>query len=360
MRSSRWYSLSAVLAVVFLTALAMVWIGCSSEPTVAPVYEPADLSAAGAAVPVNAADVAKAMSVQNRHTTSLEANDGVFGTATGRDAQGRAIILVLAERPDVRGVPATLEGVPVRLLVTPRPELFAKPGGGTSVNFKERVARPVPVGYSVGNYMECAAGTYGARVTRGGNIYALSNNHVFARQNAGSPGEIVGQPGLYDNKPQCSGFYADTIGSLADFVPVQTGTNANNTVDCAIVLSSASFLSNSTPAGFYGVPSATAVQAALDLPIQKVGRTSGRTTGTVIGINATVTLAYAGANTRFVDQVLTSSGFSKSGDSGSLIVTNDATANPVALLFAGNRQGYTWGNRIQNVLSGLNIAIDGD
>ncbi len=362
MRSPRLFSLSAVVSVAFLAALALFWIGCDSEPGFAPVYEPFD-PAAGAALPLQASEVAKVMAVQNKHALSLEANDGVFGTATGRDASGRPVVLVLAERSDVRGVPATLDGVPVRLFVTPRPELFPKPGGGGGgggVSFTSRVSRPVPVGYSVGNYLECASGTFGCRVLRGGQVYALSNNHVFARMNAGSAGEIVGQPGLYDNKPQCSGFYADTIGSLADFVPVQTGANANNTVDAAIVKSTTAMIGNSTPAGFYGIPDATPVEAVLDLPIQKVGRTTGLTTGTVIGVNATVTIAYAGANTRFVDQVLTSPSFSKSGDSGSLIVTNNAAANPVALLFAGNRQGYTWGNRIQNVLSALNITIDGD
>lgn len=360
MRSSRWYSLTVAVSVVFLAAFALVWIGCDSEPTFAPVYDPFDPAAANGVLPLQASEVAKVMAVQDKHALDLEANDGVFGTATGRDASGRPVVLVLAERSDVRGVPATLEGVPVRLLVTSRPELFGKPGGGGGVSFTSRANRPVPVGYSVGNYLECASGTFGCRVLRGGQVYALSNNHVFARQNAGSPGEIVGQPGLYDNKPQCSGFYADTIGSLADFVPVQPGTNANNTVDAAIVSSTTAMISNSTPAGFYGIPDATTVQAAVGMAIQKVGRTTGLTTGSITGINATVTLAYAGANTRFVDQILTSSGFSKSGDSGSLIVTNDAAANPVALLFAGNRQGYTWGNEIQNVLSALNITIDGD
>lgn len=366
MRSTKLFPFTAAATVFAVLVVALVWLGCSSEPSTAPVFEPYDASVANRALPPSASEVAQAIAVQNKHMLDLEGIDGIFGTATARDNRGQAVVLVLAERPDVRGVPAMLEGVPVRMLVTPRPELFPKPpgaggggGGGGKVDFKDRADRPVPIGYSVGNYLECASGTFGCVVTRGGNVYALSNNHVFARQNAGSPGEIVGQPGLFDNKPQCSGFYADTIGSLADFVPVQPGPNANNKVDCAIVLSSSDFIDCSTPAGFYGLPNSTPVEAALDMAVQKVGRTSALTTGQIIGVNATVTLSYAGANTRFVDQVLTTSGFSKSGDSGSLIVTNDADANPVALLFAGNRQGYTWGNRIQNVLQALSVSICG-
>ncbi len=368
MKANR-FSLTAVAAVVLLAALSIIWVGCSSDQSSAPIYEPYDATSA-AVLPASASDIAHAMAVQDRHDASLEAIDGVFGTATSQDAGGHAVVLVMADRSDVHGVPAMLEGVPVRMLVTDRPELFpgngghggggsGGGGGGGSVDFTTRADRPVPMGYSVGNYAECASGTYGCAVTRGGNLYALSNNHVFARENAGSIGEICGQPGLYDGSPQCNGYYADTIGSLADFVPVQTGSNAQNTVDCAIVLSSSSFIDCSTPAGYYGQPNTQTANAVLDMAIQKVGRTTGLTTGTVIGVNASVSLTYAGATTQFVDQVLTSSKFSKAGDSGSLIVTNDSNANPVGLLFAGNRQGYTWFNRIDNVLSALNVQICG-
>ena len=341
-----------------LTVLAMatglIWLGCSQDPATAPDYNPAGLSSSAALLPPQAADIAKAMAVQNRNAVDLEQIDGVFGTAVGRDAGGETVILVLTDKPDNARIPAHVEGVPVRRMVTDRPELFA-PG----VDFKKRATRPVPMGYSIGNYLECAAGTFGCVVYKGGNPYVLSNNHVLARQNAGVRGEQFGQPGLYDNKPQCSGYWADTIGSLWEFVTVQTGTNANNTVDCAIAATSLSMVQCSTPNTYYGQPNTQLVNASLNLSIQKVGRTTARTTGTVIGINATVTIAYAGANTRFIDQVLTSANFSKSGDSGSLIVTNNANANPVALLFAGNAQGYTWGNRIQNVTQALNVTICG-
>ena len=344
---------------VLVMATGLIWLGCSQEPATAPDYNPSGFSQSAALLPAQAADIAKVMAVQDRNTVDLEKIDGVFGTAVGRDASGGIVILALTDKPDNARIPASIEGVSVRRMVTDRPTLFPKPPGGGGVDFKSRVARPVPMGYSIGNYLECAAGTFGCVVYKGGSPYILSNNHVLARQNAGERGEEIGQPGLYDNKPACSGYWADTIGSLWEFVPVQTGPNANNTVDCAIAATSFAMVQCTTPNGFYGQPNTQLVDASLDLPIQKVGRTSGRTTGTVIGINATVTLAYAGVNTRFVDQVLTSSGFSKSGDSGSLIVTNDANANPVALLFAGNRQGYTWGNRIQNVTQALNVTICG-
>jgi hypothetical protein len=60
----------------------------------------------------------------------------------------------------------------------------------------------------------------------------------------------------------------------------------------------------------------------------------------------------------YTDQVVIgSSSFSAGGDSGSLIV-NAATAQPVALLYAGSST-TTIGNRIQDVVSALNISFVG-
>ena len=96
----------------------------------------------------------------------------------------------------------------------------------------------------------------------------------------------------------------------------------------------------------------------MGLPIQKVGRTSALTTGSVAMINATVTVDYGGGRlATFVGQVVTTAGISKAGDSGSLIVTNDAAANPVALLFAGTADGTTIGNPIGAVLTRFNATI---
>ncbi|HYR12865.1 MAG TPA: CARDB domain-containing protein, partial [Mycobacterium sp.] len=62
---------------------------------------------------------------------------------------------------------------------------------------------------------------------------------------------------------------------------------------------------------------------------------------------------------RFVDQLIISpGGFSGGGDSGSLIVTDDGSMNPVALLFAGSAS-VTIANRIDLVLNRFGVAIDG-
>ena len=53
------------------------------------------------------------------------------------------------------------------------------------------------------------------------------------------------------------------------------------------------------------------------------------------------------------------SDFSTVGDSGSLIVTNDSSHNPVALLFAGNLSGFTIGNPI-NELHSARLGLRSD
>jgi|GEM_PF-7070199 len=66
---------------------------------------------------------------------------------------------------------------------------------------------------------------------------------------------------------------------------------------------------------------------------------------------------------RFVNQIFVEGRrgpFIKSGDSGSLLVTDDAAAKPVGLLFAGNSSGkFAIANRIDTVLAEFGVTIDG-
>jgi hypothetical protein len=98
--------------------------------------------------------------------------------------------------------------------------------------------------------------------------------------------------------------------------------------------------------------------------VQKCGRTTECTVGTVEEINATVTVCFAGfpfctKSATFVNQfTITPGDFSAGGDSGSLIVTNDNNKNPVGLLFAGSST-RTIANPIGVVLDHFGVTIDG-
>src|SRR5947209_7951785 len=49
-----------------------------------------------------------------------------------------------------------------------------------------------------GNKIFCCSGTLGSLLSRGGDLYILSNNHVLDRSDQGAIGDPISQPGLAD------------------------------------------------------------------------------------------------------------------------------------------------------------------
>ena len=215
--------------------------------------------------------------------------------------------------------------------------------------------RTLQFGSSGGNVQDitkrfCCSGTLGALVTDGTNQYILSNNHVLARADAASAGEDISQPGLIDNNCQ-------TPPIVADFT---TAVPLGQNVDAAIAQLRAGQMDSSGSILDIGVPGSSTANATVGMSVAKSGRTTGFTTGTVGSINTSVSVQYqqgCGQGKKFVisytgQVVINSSTFSAGGDSGSLIVTNNASHNPVALLFAGSST-TTIGNPIGEVLTKL-------
>ncbi len=310
------------------------------------------------------ARVAAAIAAQERHTEALLGTPGVVGTAVGLLPSGEPAVKILVASPDVQGLPRVLGGVPVTVQVTGMLVAFSDP---------TTRARPAPLGYSVG-HPAITAGTIGARVIdAAGNVYLLSNNHVLANSNNASIGDAALQPGAFDG-----GTTADQIGTLAAYQAITFSSNASNTIDAAIArVTVPDDLTNTTPEDGYGTPSAAVFgdangdglfddkAALLGRSVQKFGRTTKLTKGQVTGINATVTICYEAlwifcmTSARFVDQlIIEPGGFSGGGDSGSLIVTDDAGKNPVGLLFAGSAT-QTIANRIDLVLQRFGVTVDG-
>ena len=317
--------------------------------------------------------LATAIAAQERHNPQLLATGGVEGTAVGRTADGHPEILIFTRVADLTGLPQTLDGVPVAVQVTGRftalPAAQAPVGSeappvgrghGGKVDPTTRFARPVPIGISTGNAGECSAGTISARVRdAGGNVFALSNNHVYALENDAPIGSDVVQPGLYDTS--CAFDASNVLGTLAAFNTIDF-SGGNNTIDAALAATTTADLGNATPANGYGAPSSTTVSAVLGQAVQKYGRSSSLTTGSITGVNATILVGYQSGTATFTDQIVVESHkpFIKAGDSGSLLVTNDANANPVGLLFAGSQSGtLAVANRIDLVLAHFGVQIDG-
>ena len=309
------------------------------------------------AAPVAVRATPDIIAVQNRHTPELMRRDGIIGTGVRVSAAGESIVVyaVTPSHAAAARVPARLDGYAVDVVVTGRIDAVR----ATNPQLK---ARPAPSGFSVG-HPDITAGTIGAKVKDGaGNVYILSNNHVLANSNAASIGDATLQPGPYDG-----GTSADQIGTLADFETIVMG-GASNTMDAAIALVNGADLTGSTPADAYGAPGTTVYSSGLlNKGVQKFGRTTGHTTGTVTETNVTVSVCYvprgmfscAEAAT-FTGQIGISPGdFSAGGDSGSLIVTNDTNKSLVGLLFAGSST-RTLANPIGPVLQRFGVSIDTD
>lgn len=318
---------------------------------------------AGNVMGAEARGFAAAKAAQERHTEKLLDIQGVVGTAIGMDENGLAVVQILTERRGVAKLPAFLDGVPVKPMVTGK--LYAQSSP------TDRFPRPVPIGVSSGTerlFTEagqtyCSVGTLGARVTNGTQIFALSNNHVYANENDAQVGDRILQPGRVDMTSQGCGSAAEinesVIGTLHSWVQIQFGRRATNQIDAAIALTTAGQVGTATPEDGYGAPSSTPVDAFVGQPVQKYGRTTGLTLGTVVGVNASVLINYSAGVARFVNQVViqgSNGPFSQSGDSGSLIVTQGDNA-PVALLFAGG-ETITIGNPISQVLGAFGVTID--
>ena len=320
--------------------------------------------------------------VHKRHSAQLMNKFGVFATAAGISRDGEPVVKVFTSQAGIAGIPNSVDGVPVVIEITDRVYALQEPLPLST----ERWDRPVPIGISTG-HPAITAGTIGARVTDGSSFYALSNNHVYAAINNAQPGEDVTQPGSADggNLPD------DLIGTLTDYVPIRFCQvfwiwlicSETNMIDAAIA--EVSYTSGepdvgvSTPPDGYGTPNTIIHQAygvpevigdndedlaqLLGLSVQKYGRTTGLTIGTIDAINATIDVCYDQACSnvaRFVDQIIITPGtFSGGGDSGSLIVTNDVDKNPVGLLYAGSTS-QTIANRIDRVLTAFNVSIDSE
>ncbi len=320
-------------------------------------------------ISIAAEKVQKVMDIQDRATKALFRNPQVVGTGTGIDDSGNPAIVVytmtrVEQRPDInienvgRGerptaLPVSIDRVPVVPKVTGMFKAFSDPTA--------RFPRPVPIGVSTG-HPDITAGTIGCRVKDSqGNVYALSNNHVYANVNEASTGDNVLQPGPYDGGVNPD----DAIGTLYDYVPIDF--SADNEMDAAIALVSSSTLGTATPSGDgYGTPSTTLADAAIGLKVQKYGRTTGYTQGEISAVNVTVDVCYETRgpyrcvkSARFINQfTITPGDFSAGGDSGSLIVSEEGN-NPVGLLFAGGST-HTIASPIGVVLSEFGVSIDNE
>lgn len=242
-------------------------------------------------------------------------------------------------------------------------------------------ARPIDLGTSGSNIEDiskafCCSGTLGSLVQDGGgNQYILSNNHVLGLTNQASAGDPVLQPGLIDQSPVCAQDAGDTVAQFTAFVPLlfkSKGNSPDNFVDAAIAQVLPGAVAADGAIIDIGPVSSATIAAAPGMVVQKSGRTSGLTFGTVQDVNVTVNIKYSDScggggklSARFRNQIrITPGSFSAGGDSGSL-VAEGATVNPAdglpratGLLFAGS-DSSTLANPIDPALALLGVTMVG-
>jgi hypothetical protein len=251
--------------------------------------------------------------------------------------------------------------------------------------------RPIPLGGSgssqtllqIRNLLYCYTGTLGALVEDAAHRqYVLSNNHVLAKENetlaygSAADNATIIQPGLLD-EGTCSLSLGDPTHAVADlssYVPILFGKGKNkpsNTVDAAIAEARDGEVDTAGAILGIGVLDGTPVEASVGLAVQKTGRTTGHTFGTIRAVGVTIDVSYESGTARFVDQLrirkpCDDAGFSDAGDSGSLIVTAPAPGSEpaaVGLLFAGGGSD-TFANPIDAVLAATGTqmvaGVDGD
>ena len=234
---------------------------------------------------------------------------------------------------------------------------------------QKELATPILLGSSGGNnndydtkgnqIVDCCGGTLGSLIQNsGGTEYLLSCNHVLARSDQASVGEMIVQPGLIDNNctPYGDGSGTTPVGSLTAWLPLSS--NATN-VDAAIAQVDSGAVKTSGDILELGTLQAGGTLAAappgisstggrgesgsLNLVVAKSGRTTGLTCASISALNLNVKVEYykdCGETTPYLTKTYTNqiaiegSEFSDAGDSGSLVV-DAGNAEPVGLFFAG-------------------------
>jgi hypothetical protein len=160
------------------------------------------------------------------------------------------------------------------------------------------------------------------------------------------------QPGLIDTN--CSSTSSNVVGDFAGNVVPLGSAN----VDVGLSIARSGMVDATGAILDVGVPLTTTQAATVGLPVMKSGRTTGFTTGTITSINTSVTIQYQKGcnkgkkfNISYTNQIVTGA-MSAGGDSGSLLLSNDGTPNPVGLLYAGSSSTTVY-NRISDVVNAL-------
>jgi len=287
------------------------------------------------------------LTVQKAHEKSLLKKQNVVGTAIGEKwsngtPTGKDAVLVFVQKKFTkRGVlskysanemvPSELDGIPTDVIEV---GVITK-----EVGYKGK-SRPIKPGYSVGHRQITAGTIGGVFYDKDGDPVILSNNHVLANENSARIGDVIYQPGPLDNRADLTFRSWPTpvanlpyIGTLKKFVRLKGSGNSH---DSAIAKIHDTLIRDGLVDDIYPTINKRLAgfgSARVGTSVQKEGRTTGYTTGRVIGLHASFSVGYDFGPARFENCVVLSN-MSAGGDSGSIIF--DMGMKAVGLLFAGS------------------------
>lgn len=211
-----------------------------------------------------------------------------------------------------------------------------------------------------------------------GRIYLVSNNHVLARCNKASKGEVIVQPGTLDLSPgeliaaptlrELDHLYG--VADLIAYVELQFKTSVNtphNTADAALAhvrrtanrdCDSISRLAYGGRIGGIstGIESDDMANPLGDNRVYKIGRTTGLTEGIVTAVGGLFEIDYGTGVAQFTNQMVVSATtdnggpFGGAGDSGAVIMNE---AHEILGLLFGGSPLKTLVNPIDGVIQGL-------
>ncbi|UQV46104.1 hypothetical protein KIV45_03400 [Janthinobacterium lividum] len=260
------------------------------------------------------------------------------------DFAGCAITYSQGEIDELGNVPAEAQGAPYEL---GQANGFAIYRCGSSI--------------SPGN--SASAGTMGALVTKNGQVYGLTNNHVSGGCSHSPPGLPILAPGVLDVAP--GGISPFTVGYHDSVLSMVPGDGGNVQI------------AQNSDAALFRITNAAAVSSyqgtVFDTPaivqepyegmiVEKVGRTTGHTTGKIVGRELVPLRVSASApNYGYKAVVLMPSAFivhgderpfSEGGDSGSLVTSRqlDGSYAAVGILFAGGQDSKAPGGKKTYIL----------
>jgi hypothetical protein len=385
-RGSKWFKVAST--VILLAALVSVLVMCSkdSDTPLSPVHKNNT-----SVLSVHNPDIQAMMKIQEANTVTLMSHPNVVGTATGLTEDGQPAVLVLVKSPMetqslAKGIavesavangniPAFIGEAPVRIMVVG--DLHPMRPSQTPTGHTTAQTAPIELGTSGGWGYDlangyCCAGTLGSLIQIGSTKYVLSNYHVLmadivagGNNRVVTDGDPVIQPGLID-----IGCDMANASVVAEIAWANNPTLPNNNIDAGIAEIIPGMVKDDGSILEIGTLSSSTVAAFIGQAVKKSGRTTGLTRSTVSGLNSTVSITYedecAGSTAftkTFTGQIIIEnkrSAFLDSGDSGSLMVEDEAV-NPsaVGLLFAGSRFTAI-ANPINDVLSFYGATMVGN